>query len=186
MTLLTLLINNRWLTVNSHIEQALVSRDLEIDEAYLDGVVGAGGLSIGALQVYVDLPVDPPIQTPPRLASRDEVRDSWRRMWAGILMGKWPVGPWVSLTLAGSWINAAAAAYRRKDSDTVELRGRVTGGSGLITTLPAEARPPKIVRLVAHSFAGPVLIEVASDGTMTALGSPTEVTLDGCSFATDA
>lgn len=101
-------------------------------------------------------------------------------------------GHWKSMALAGSWVNAYGGSYQQAEykiapDHKVCLRGEIQGGTGLITTLPPEARPRSLVRAKALSDAGVCIVTVSeTTGAVTLVsGSGTGLCLNTISFYRD-
>jgi hypothetical protein len=100
-------------------------------------------------------------------------------------------GHWKAITLAGAWTNELGppfqqAEYKVAPDGEVFLRGEVSGGSGLIFTLPVEARPKARLRLRALNSAGTCLITIETTGTVTLTsGANTSLDLSTIRFTRD-
>lgn len=95
---------------------------------------------------------------------------------------------WTKATLQGSWTHKSVdyfeAAYRAPTAYEVLLRGAVTGGSGLIFSVPKTVAPSRACVFPVVTDTGLGSIQVGSDGGVTLLtGGTTTVHLDGIRFS---
>lgn len=95
--------------------------------------------------------------------------------------------PWVRGALKGAWTNKSAdyfeAAYRVTNYEVV-LRGTVSGGSGLVFSLPKHLAPTRTLVFAATTDTGAGSVSVDKDGGVTLLtGGTSTVHLDGIRFA---
>ena len=94
---------------------------------------------------------------------------------------------WITPTLLNGWTNVLGqeVKYRKNQFGTVEIKGRVTGGIGVIFDLPSGYRPPEIRYYAVTSgavFAG-IFINQSGSVALLAGSQNTNVSLDACRFS---
>jgi hypothetical protein len=94
---------------------------------------------------------------------------------------------WTDATLAGTWANVGGiypnAGYWKDADNRVYLRGMVSGGTGIIFTLPVDYRPPFDQRFTINASAAAGGISVTQSGNVIQqYGSATNVDLGSVRF----
>lgn len=99
-------------------------------------------------------------------------------------------GWWKPISLAGGWVNEFGSPYQQAEykvtpTGEVMLRGEISGAAGVMFTLPPEARPKALTRVMAFNSTGVSLITVShTTGTVTlSSASASGVSLNSIRFS---
>lgn len=94
---------------------------------------------------------------------------------------------WINLPLINGWaIASGQTPQARRVGLDVELRGRVSGGSGSVTTLPEDFRPSRTANRIVREGAltTSVLLTIGTDGSLNPAAGTGQINLD-CRYLAD-